>query len=137
MNLKLRAWLPKAKMMAKNIEKDDDLNEIIQDNNNGGSCYILMQATEIKDKHRNNVYSGDYILYDSGFVRNFKIVTETKLGFAFCSWDKHKKRWRHSTYNGIDTYGEIIGNIYEGVRTKKLYKEMKEIGINIVGGEYE
>ena len=129
MILELRAWLPKIKKMIYKVEKDNGLQEIIEDNNNNNEEYILMQATGVKDRHRNFVFSGDYILYDSGVSRNFLIVTETPLGFCFCCWDKYKKRWRHSTYNGIEIYGEIIGNIYEGIKLKKIYKEMKELGI--------
>lgn len=129
MILKLRAWLPKAKMMIHQVEKDNGLQEIIKDNNNNNEEYILMQATGVKDRHENSVFSGDYILYDSGFNRKFFTVKETPLGFYFCCWDKYKKRWKHSTYTGINVYGQIVGNIYEGVKSKRIYKEMKEVGI--------
>ena len=129
MILKLRAWLPKSKIMIHQVEKDNGLQEIIKDNNNNNEEYILMQATGVKDRHENSVFSGDYILYDSGFLRNFLAVTETPLGFCFCSWNKDKKIWKHSTYTGINVYGQIVGNIYEGIKSKRIYKEMKEIGI--------
>ncbi len=93
--------------------------------------YVLLEDTGIFDKTKKSVFNGDYILFDSGVVRNFLKVQRKKTNFSFYKWDKDKKRWKKSTCQGIDTYGKVIGNIYEGIKFKRLYYEMLELGIDV------
>lgn len=92
---------------------------------------VILQATGVVDKEGNEVYDGDYILYESDVVREFKKVTNGKTKMTFWRWDKAKKKWKASTHEGIEIYGKIIGNKYEGIKSKRLYNEMQENGINI------
>lgn len=90
---------------------------------------IWIQNTGIQDRKKNDVFDGDYLLYDTGILRDFMKVKRGKVEFAFYRWNKYDKRWRKSTYQGVETYGETIGNIYEGIKSKRLYNEMQDLGI--------
>lgn len=92
---------------------------------------ILMQNTGLKDRQGNEIFDGDYILYDTGKFRSFIKVSRGKIEFTFKRWDKYVDKWKRCTYQGIDTYGQVIGNIYEGIKSKRILNEMLEQGIEI------
>lgn len=92
---------------------------------------IICQSVGIKDRYRNDVFDGDYILYDTGKFRSFIKVSRGKVEFTFRRWDIHDKKWKRCTHQGIDVYGQAIGNIYEGIKSKRILNEMLEQGIEI------
>ena len=133
MKIKLRAWLPRTKVMINNAEKEYNLVEMIKDANNSDENCILMQNSGVVDKNGNDVFEGDYILYDTGKWQNYMMCRRGTVEFAFYRWNDYKNRWQKTTYQGIPTYGVVVGNIYEGTKLKRFYKEMKEKGIEMKG----
>lgn len=92
---------------------------------------ILMQNTGLKDRQGNEIFDGDYILYDTGRFKSLIKVGRGKITFTFKRWNKYDTKWRNSTYQGIDVYGQVIGNIYEGIKFKKIENEILKEGIEI------
>lgn len=131
MEIKFRCWLNNSKKMQEHLEYLDVLNEIIESYNKKEDVYVIMQNTGIKDRYRKDVFDGDYILYDTGKFRSFIKVSRGKIEFTFKRWDKYDDKWKRCTYQGIDTYGQIIGNTYEGIKSKRMLNEMLEQGIEI------
>lgn len=92
---------------------------------------ILMQNTGLKDRQDNEIFDGDYILYDTGRFKSLIKVGRGKTEFTFKRWNKYDQKWRCGTCQGIDVYGQVVGNIYEGIKSKRILNEMLEQGIEI------
>lgn len=131
MEIKFRCWLNNSKKMQKHLEYSNVLNKVIESYNKKEDVYVIMQNTGIKDRYRNDVFDGDYILYDTGKFRSFIKVSRGKIEFTFKRWDKYDDKWKSCTYQGTDVYGQVIGNIYEGIKSKRILNEMLEQGIEI------
>ena len=73
------------------------------------------------DKNGIEIYEGDILLRktrDDDQWATIVLVKYGKVEFSFLSKlhksinNRHMK-WHRSTYQGLETYGEVIGNIYE------------------------
>lgn len=79
--------------------------------------FEIMQYTGLKDKNGKEIYEGDILLRKCGKFESICLVKFGKVEFSFLYKSRHnekirKGKWTRGTYQGLDVYGEIIGNIY-------------------------
>lgn len=111
-DIKFRAWLPKANTMVYEIEKDDDLADIIADK---GNKYILMQYTGLEDKNGVEIYEGDILEYTFTDYKGKKLWKEKYiLKENISGWEMRNitKPRRHRSLSLVKNY-EVVGNIYD------------------------
>lgn len=120
MIIKFRAWLKESKEMKIVSElnmwnlghvytvDEDGVHDITK----GSNEYILLQYTGLKDKNGVEIYDGDILETDKGYIQKVEHITETIDGTTYVSgfyaWDEEKHTWM-----AIDNTDKIIGNIYE------------------------
>lgn len=109
--LKFRAWLPMCSKMAYEIEKDSDLNIILEDD---GKCYVVMQYTGIRDKNGREIYEGDIVeAWSQGVKAIGRIMQRIDgLWMMFPAWQNEGFWYLFPDGNGNETV-EVIGNVYE------------------------
>jgi uncharacterized phage protein (TIGR01671 family) len=122
--IRFRAW---HKILNKIVHVDaiDFTGETIRQNDpcvvndqDGGGCYlldnlVLMQYTGLKDRNGTEIYEGDIVRVDPGWLYNFKHTGEiywcdVNLGFYYkCPF--HQINWDINKYFVC----EVVGNNYE------------------------
>ena len=141
-NIRYRAWDKKSKKMRQVVDIVFNTGFYLEPNNNTVKLvwlkgydiieqkdimikrekdFELLQSTGIFDKNGTEIYEGDILLRQTSDKDSWKTIVLVKRGKVELSFlrkpynkrtDNHI-RWHRTTYQGLDTYGEIIGNIYE------------------------
>lgn len=124
--IKFRAWdIESPAMLTWEEIQDDWETEGYSDNILRGDHYIPMQYAGLKDKNGKEIYEGDIIQYvvpfEGGQYTIYILVKWGKVEFSFLKKTLSNKIHR-TTYQGLERYGKVIGNIYEN---PSLWEEVR------------
>ena len=129
--IKFRAWDIESKIMCDWDGMQDWWEDVgYHDNMFSGNHYVPMQYTGIKDMYGKEIYEGDIIQYKvpfkGGQYIHYILVKWGKVEFSFLKKTLINKIHR-TTYQGLERYGKVIGNIYENPTLWEEVRTSREV----------
>ncbi|MCY6957848.1 YopX family protein [Clostridium brassicae] len=134
-NIKFRSYTPSGMIEVKTVDFETGwatFNDVLGIQEFNIKEFPLLQFTGLHDKNGNEVYEGDILLRDLGYVKQMEYICYEKgmfKGHWFKEWRNPFKKWFPDDTT-LDAYSfikqfEVVGNIYENPELLQLDRKVQ------------